>query len=395
MTGKTILSLMVDNLCLELEALREPRLKNRPFVLATPGNRSIVQAVSSVASGCGVSPGMPLGIAKKRCRSLMAVPPDTSFYHRFQKKIYHELKTFSPFVEIHGWGKYYLDLTGTKRLWGDPVDAAYRAQQVIKKLINLDARAGIGTNKLVSQVAASLVPPLDICEVFPGSEGRFMAPLNPQALPGIGPVTQKRLQELNITSLGKLAAIPPEILKATLGHPAQYLRNLARGRGETRVNNPNSVPGIHINWPLPEETNNREVLLSHLMVLGEKLGYRLRKENRIPYNISLEIVYSDGARSHGQKTVTDAILYLDHFIFSTLKEILARICKRRVRVKEIIVKARKFSIPYRQLSLFAWDEMLYEREEKLTRALDSIRTRFGFDSIRRGNTLDIRPGMLN
>ncbi len=392
---KIILHIAADNMCLELEALRRPRLKNRPFVLATSSSRSIVQAASSRAAEYGISPGMPLGVAKKRCRSLEIVPPDTSFYSDCQEKVFSKLMTLSPLVEISNWGKYYVDLTGTGRLWGDPVDAAYRSQKIFKDLTGLDPKAGIGTNKLVSRVASTLVPPFDVCEVFPGSESRFMASLTPQFLPGIGPVTQKRLQELNITSLGKLATIPEEVLKAVLGHPAGYIRNLARGKGDTKVNTPTSVPKIRIKRPLPEQTNDREVLLGHLMAISEKLGYRLRKENRIPHRIALELVYADGVRTRGQKTVSETMLYLDHFIFLTLKEIFTRIRKRRIRLKEMIVSAQKFSLPFRQLSLFPWDEKLYEKEERLTGALDAIRTRFGFASIHRGITFFVSKHVLN
>ncbi len=392
---KTILHLAIDNICLELETLRQPQLKERPFVLATLSNRSVVQATSPKAAECGIYPGMPVSIAKKRCRPLAVIPPDTSFYKTFQQKIFHKLMSFSPLVEISSWGKYYVDLTGTKRLLGDPVDAAYKSQKLFKKLIGVEAKAGIGTNKLVSQVAATLVPPLDICEVFPGSESRFMAPLNPQLLPGIGPVTQKRLQELNINSLGKLATIPYEILKAALGQPAAYIRDLAQGRGDTNVNTPGSIPKIDIRLHLPEEENDRDILLAYLMALSEKLGYRIRKENKIPYNISLELVHSDGIRVRGQKTTKEALLYLDHFIFITLKEIFNRICRRRIRIREFIVQASKFSLPYRQLHLFPWDEMIYKKEEKLNHCLDLIRNRFGFSSILRGKTFYVSQNTLN
>ncbi len=387
--GRKILHLAIENICLELEIFRNPHLKKSPFVLAIPSDRSVVQAVSSRATDYGIHPGMPLSVARKRCRSLVTIPPDTSYYHSCQKKIFHQLMSFSPLAEISSWGRFYIDLTGTKRLLGDPVDVAYRSQKLLKKLVGLEARAGIGTNKLVSRVAATLIPPLDVCEVFSGSESRFMAPLDPQILPGIGSVTRKRLQELNITSLGKLANIPGETLKAVLGPPATHLCELALGKGETKVHTPVSVPRICIKWPLPEESNNREILLAHIMTLSEKLGYQLRKENRIPYRISLELVYSDSVRARGQKTVSEAFLYLDHFIFMTLKEIFGRICKRRVRIKELIVRAEKFSVPFRQLSLFLCDEQIYEKEEKLTDALDTIRNRYGFNSIFRGSTFNI------
>lgn len=386
---KTILHLSVENLCLKLETLRHPELKNVPFVLGTLSDRAAIQAVSQKASACGIYPGMPVSTAKKQCRSLVVIPPDVSFYQTWQTKIFHQLSRLSPLVEINTWGHYYVDLTGTQRLWGNPVDAAYRSQQSLKHSTELEAQAGLGTNKLVSRIASMLISPLEIYEVFPGGESRFMAPLDPAIIPGVGSVTQKRLQELNIHSLGKLSSIPVEMLKVALGPRAVHLKDFARGKGDNEVNTPSLVPRIRIRWPLPEEENDHEILLANIMALSEKLGYKLRKENRIPHLLKLEITYKDGVRARGQKTAAESFLHLDSFIFMTLKEIFLKIHKSRTRVKEISVSARKFSLPFRQLSLFSWDERVYQREEKLAGTLDTIRDRFGFETIRRGQTFKL------
>ncbi|RLB05118.1 MAG: hypothetical protein DRG59_09440 [Deltaproteobacteria bacterium] len=392
---KTILHLKIDDICLKLEALREPRLEKVPFAVGVLSDRAVIQAASSGARSCGIYPGMSVSLAKKRCRSLVIVPPDTSFYQNWQNKIFHHLLTLSPVVEMSGWGHFYVDLTGTQRLWGNPVDTAYRSQRYLKKKMDLEARAGIGANKLVSQVASTLVPPFDICEVFPGSESRFMAPLNPQVLPGVGAITRKRLHELNIHSLGEISNVPDDVLRAVFGSHGVHLRNLAQGKGETKINVPSRVPRIRIRWILPEEENNREILLAHVMAISEKLGFQIRRENRVPHLIKLEIVYADGAKASGQKTLQDALLHIDHFIFMTLKEIFNRIHKRRIRIRELTVYAQKFSIPFRQLSLFPWDENKYQKEEKLTSALDSIRSRFGFKSILRGQTFTLPRAVFN
>ena len=123
---RNIAHIDIPDFCATLEELRQPELKKRPLVLAEPGPRAITQGVNKVARTEGIHEGMPLGQAQRLCRRLLVMPPDGRYYQHQHQHILEALGQFSPLVEGATPGHYFVDLTGTRRLWGPCPDAASR-----------------------------------------------------------------------------------------------------------------------------------------------------------------------------------------------------------------------------------------------------------------------------
>ncbi len=123
---RNIAHIDIPDFCAILEELRKPELKKRPLVLAEPGPRAITQGVNGAARTEGIREGMPLGQAQRLCRRLLVMPPDGRYYQHQHQHILEALGQFSPLVEGALPGHYFVDLTGTRRLWGPSPDAAYR-----------------------------------------------------------------------------------------------------------------------------------------------------------------------------------------------------------------------------------------------------------------------------
>ena len=83
----------------------------------------------------------------------------------------------------------YLDLTGTERLHGPAFAAAVKVRDTIMDKFELSASVGIASNRLMSKVASQLSKPCGIFHIYPGQEAAILAPLSPEALPGVGKVT--------------------------------------------------------------------------------------------------------------------------------------------------------------------------------------------------------------
>ena len=118
-----------------MEELRRPELKKRPFVLAEPGARSIVQAVNRFAGKEGITEGMPLCRARRLCRRIQVLPSDYYYYRERNRDIVRDFGRFSPLVEGTHPGSYFIDITGTRRLWGPEPDIACRME---KELVLLE-----------------------------------------------------------------------------------------------------------------------------------------------------------------------------------------------------------------------------------------------------------------
>ena len=154
---RNILHLDIRNFCITLERQRQPDLRDWPMVIAPGQGRTVVQAVSPEARQEGIKPGMVVARARRRCRRLTILPPDFSFYRQAQKQVMVSLGNFSPLVEPAGWGHFFIDITGTRRLWGTLLDAADQMRQLMTQDFRLNAAVGLASNKLVSRVAARVI----------------------------------------------------------------------------------------------------------------------------------------------------------------------------------------------------------------------------------------------
>ncbi|MBW1981045.1 MAG: hypothetical protein JRJ12_07470 [Deltaproteobacteria bacterium] len=381
---RNILHLDIRNFCIALEQQRRPELKQRPLVIAPGQGRTPVLAASAAAAQEGIKPGMVVSRARQHCRRLTILPPDFSFYRQVQREVWQALATFSPLVESAGWGHFFVDVTGTRRLWGATLEVADRMQKLLLQKMQLDSAVGLASNKLVSKVAARVIRVQELYDVFPGGEAAFLAPLGVQALPGVGDVTAKRLlADLNLSVIGDLAAAPSGLLETVFGRTGQRLRRMALGEDFSPVTVPEAAPLLRKRMQLREDENRRSRLLGHLYGLVEELGRQLRAGNRCPGALDLTVIYADGVQTRAWSTCAAAgsEFFLDSVLFQTASRLFARAGQRRVRVRGLVLTATQLHHPIGQLSLFSWDDHCCRREEQLVRALDHIRQRYGAGAI--------------
>ena len=135
-----------------------PRLRGYPLAVRVPGSQRMVLGVSSEAWKAGVCRGMPIEAAKRLCPDLVSLDPVPSVYDRIDKILFEKACGFSPLVERAGPGHLFIDLSGTQRLLGKPIDAAGRIRTIIRDACGIDPVLGISTNRLVSKIATQRSP---------------------------------------------------------------------------------------------------------------------------------------------------------------------------------------------------------------------------------------------
>jgi DNA polymerase-4 len=386
---REILHLDIRNFCIALERQRRPDLRDWPMVIAPGQGRTVVQAVSPEARQEGIQPGMVVARARRRCRRLTILPPDFSFYQQIQEKVITSLGMFSPLVEPVGWGHFFIDITGTRRLWGTLLDTADRMRRLVTRDFQLNAAVGLASNKLVSRVAARVIRIQELCDVFPGVESSFLAPLRVSLLPGVGEVTTTRLlAELNLKTAGELAHISPILLSQIFGAAGQRLRSMALGEDRSPVVTPRAVPLIREDIQLPDDDNRRFRLSGHLYGLVEGLGRRLRSQNRCPRELTLTVTYADGiqARARERFSAAGSEFHLDSVLYRAALRLFDRAVQRRLRIRRLTLSAAYLQPPIGQLALFPWDDFHSGKETKLLQAMDHIRDRYGNGALYYGRT---------
>jgi DNA polymerase-4 len=390
---RNILHLDIRNFCIALERQRQPALRDWPVVIAPGRGRTVVQAVSPEAKQEGIYPGMGVARAQRRCRRLNILPPDFSFYRQVQEQVITSLGTFSPLVEPVGLGHFFIDITGTRRLWGTLLDTADRMRRLVSRDFQLHTAVGLASNKLVSRVAAKVIRIQELCDVFPGVESSFLAPLRVSLLPGVGEVTTTRLlAELNLQTVGELAVVAPVLLDGVFGAAGQRLRRMAMGEDSSPVVTPRTVPTILEEIQLPKDDNRRSRLSGHLYGLVEGLGRQLRSQNRCPGELTLTVTYADGAQARTRERFSAAgsEFHLNSVLYGAALRLFDRTVQRRLRIRRLALSAAYLQSPIGQLALFPWDDSHSGKETKLLQAMDHIRDRYGNGALYYGKTTEGR-----
>ena len=377
---RAILHLDVPAFPIAVERVVTPYLRDRPVVVAPSSSTRAPVLVSSLeARRAGVFRGMPLARAVRICRDLTVLPPNESLTRRASEAILKILSCYSPLLEPAGPGHVFLDMTGTRRLFGEAVNSADRIQREVRERLRLASTLGVASNKLVSRVAARVIRPDRLYDVFPGSEAPFLAPLEVDLLPGLDPPSRETLSELNVERVKDLAALTVFHLRILFGRRAWRFYREARGIDESPVRPPEKAPAIREEETLAEDSNEEAVHREILDRLVVRSASRIRRMGAEARRVSVRIRYADGVES-GRLEDLPRPAAADFTLGEAARHLFESARGRRIRIRhlEVVFSALRFAP--RQLSLFdppPDPRPEARREAALTAALDRIRARYG------------------
>jgi DNA polymerase-4 len=378
---RQVLHLDVADFAVAVEQVADPVLRERPVVVAPPAVRALVLAVSTEARREGIHPGMPLAEARRRCRSLTELPPDEQLYARAGRAVLEVAGRFSPLIEPKSHGRVYLDVTGTGRLFGSPVDAAARLRKELSASLRLPAAVGVAANKLVSRVAADVTEPSGLLDVRMGDEAPFLAPLRVERLPGVGAATARDLRSLNVLLVRQLAMIEIGHLEMAFGRFGILLHQRALGIDPRPVQPKRSRPELREECTLAEDSNDPRKLRASLRRLVQRAGRELRFRRATASRLRLVVHYADARTGVAAGRFHEAS-NLDSRLWRAADALLGQALGRRLRVRGLALIASGIASEVGQLRLFENDAR--ERESALSAALDRISDRFGMEAVRRG-----------
>src|SRR6476660_4035262 len=268
----------MDAFFVSVEELFNPELKGQAVVVGGQRNeRGVVAAASYEARKFCVHSAMPLRTAAKLCPQAIFVNGHPDRYRTCSEKVRRVLESFTPQVEMASIDEAYLDMTGTERLHGPPLLAAHKLHQKMKTDTRLNCSIGIGTSRLVAKVCSGKAKPHGVLYAMPGQEAKFLAPLGIREIPGVGRVTEQKLHELGILTVGDVAKLDDGFLEHHLGKWGLALAGKAKGEdagawfaGEIgEFEGPKSISHEHTN---DRDTSNVVQIEATLMRLSEMVG---------------------------------------------------------------------------------------------------------------------------
>jgi len=387
---RAVIHLDLDAFYASVEQLRHPELRGKPVVVggASDGDgrvvtrRGVVSAASYEARRFGVHSAMPLATALRLCPQAIVVPVDFTAYREKSTQVFALARAVTPLVEPLSLDEAYLDVTGSRLRFGEPEAIAARLRDEILAATGLHASFGVAASKVVAKVASDLRKPQGFVVVRPGEEAAFLAPLPLRRLPGLGPAAERALNGLGVTTLGQLAALPREVVQRRVGeHAGAFLWERAQGIDEGEVSVPGRPKSVSREETFFHYVGDRDGLEERMRHLAADVGRRLRAGEWRGRTITLKLRYSDFttlSRQHSLAAPTDADLAIAQAGMDLLD---AAWSGDPVRLLGVGVSSLEDAS---QLDLF--DPPAAERDARVDKVLDQLRSRFGDAAVRRGGT---------
>jgi DNA polymerase IV len=387
-SSSAILHIDMDAFFVSVELLSRPDLRGLPVVVGGQRDqRGVVSSASYEARHFGIHSAMPLRTAAKLCPQAIFLDGHHELYGQWSDRVAEILAKFSPTVEMASIDEAYLDLSGTERLHGPPLAAAHKLLREITSTTSLPCSGGLGPTRLVAKVASDQAKPRGLVWVPPGSEAAFLAPLSVRRIPGIGRVTEAALNGLLIETVGQLQQLTLERLEEIFGRWGTALFRKAHGIDSYEFFVDAEPKSLSHNQTFGRDSNNRSQIESTLSYLCQKASKRLRDAGLHARTVTLTLRYADFTtitRSHTLKEPSD----LDSEFLKAFGELFTRTWDGAAMLRLVGVDLSTFTAGSEQLELL--DPGRREKLERLARATDKLRDRFGFSKVQFGGSLSAR-----
>jgi DNA polymerase-4 len=378
--ARTIVHVDLDAFFCSVEMIHDPSLVGKPFVVGgSPEGRGVVASASYPARKFGVHSAMPTAKALRLCPDLLVVSGRRGEYGRYSKAVMAILEQAAPVIEKMSIDEAFLDL-GTGEVDGEALAAGL--QRKIMQELELPTSWGVASNKLVAKIASDLGKPKGLVVVPAGQEADFLAPLPVQRLWGVGPKTAEQLAKYGIKQIGDLTRIKPDRLSAMFGGRGAELAARARGEDDRPVVSEHEPKSMSAETTFSKDVNSAADLEATLLGLTEEVGRRLRQGGYAGSTVKLKLRWPDFTTLTRQQQL-DQPTDLDDEIYEAAKALFYAAWRRGRPVRLIGVGVTDLGPPIRQLGLF---DQSWQRDERLLKAVDEIRRKYGSSSLRRGGS---------
>jgi DNA polymerase-4 len=316
-----------------------------------------------------------------------------SVYGDYFARVRRIAESYTPVSQVASIDEMFLDFSGCERLYFASGDAGpdFTIERVVRKLtddiesqVGLPSSAGIATSRSVAKVASGVAKPRGVRLVPAGSELEFLGPLPVRKFPGIGPVAERKLNEIGVTVLAEVASAPVSTLRRIFGAWAEPIQRACRGQGAHELGRERPAfieydpKGVTLGTISNERTFREDVrdpacIESMLCSLCERVCFRARKRGMKARTVTLKLRYADFQTLLRSRTITPTCSELE--LFPVVFDLYREARKRRMAI-------RLLGICLSNLRPYDEQLWLFDTSEPLHRAVDGVRKRFGYDSLR-------------
>jgi DNA polymerase-4 len=381
---RTYFHVDMDAFFVSVEELYDPSLRGRPVVVGGRADqRGVVAAASYEARKFGVHSAMPLREAARLCPRAVFLEGHPERYRESSAAVRRVLLQFTPAVEMASIDEAYLDMTGTERLHGPAMKSADLLHQTMKRETGLNCSVGIACARVVAKVASDQAKPNGVLRVLPGLEAGFLAPLDVRRLPGVGKVTEERLRQYGVRTIGDLARLSQPVLGHSIGDGLAALIEKAQGRDaggwyDQEVGDGGEPKSISHEHTFNRDERDPASLGAMLARLTEMVCRRLREHQLHARKVQIKLRYSDFTTITRGHTLTRAT-QLDAEVLEIVRELFGAHWQKGRAVRLLGVQTSALESGNGQMELLPGEQET--RRKQAMQAVDALRDRFGESAV--------------
>ncbi|MBO5754997.1 MAG: DNA polymerase IV [Clostridia bacterium] len=401
---RTVLHVDCNSFFASVETVFAPHLAGVPMAVAgdAEARHGIILAKNELAKKHGIVTAETVWSARKKCPSLVLVPPRHGEYARYSRMVRRIFERYTDLIEPFGIDEAWLDVTGSRALFGDGREIAERIRREVKEELGITVSVGVSFNKVFAKLGSDYKKPDAVTVIGREEVARIVFPLPVDSLLFVGKQTAVSLVACNIKTIGDLAMANPAFLKNKFGKAGEMLSRYARGEDDSPVASlyeKNEVKSVSNGMTFRHDLTTVDEVKIGLGSLSEEVAYRLRQKDLKCSTVAVTVKDTYLKSYSRQKPVSPATDLAKEIAAAALELIAADVSPSRpIRLLTVAAMGLlKDGEAVEQIGFFDEEKTLRrKRTEKLETALDAIRDRFGVGSVQTGavlgNDIGIQPG---
>lgn len=384
---RVILHCDMNGFFASVELLSHPELANVPMaVCGNPENRhGIILAKNELAKKAGVVTAQTLWQARKKCPDLQVVPPHHDKYKHYSRLINEIYGRFTDMVEPFSIDESWLDVTASRRLFGDGRYIADIIRKTVREELGLTLSAGVSFNKIFAKMGSEYKKPDATTVISRDNYKQILWPMPVSEMFFVGGATAQKLNKAGIMTIGQLAQTERALLENMLGKHGSQLYDYANGLDDSpvcRQCEKQKIKSVGNGITFKRNLTGTEDIKTAAMNLADTVAARLRHYEMKAHGIKVDIKDTELKTISRQKQLT-VPTNLAYEISEAAVEIIISSWNIRKPIRMLTITGINLcdEDTEEQISLFGADTVSREKTENLERAMDSIRARYGQSSI--------------
>lgn len=372
-TTAPILHVDMDAFFASVELLDHPELVGKPVIVGHNSPRSIVTAATYEARKFGVNSALPMAIALRRCPQAIILEPHFERYHHYSTQVFAICDELTPAVERLGIDEAFLDVSGARTVFGNPLQVAQLLRRRVRAETGLVCSVGAAATKFVAKVASGMSKPDGLLVIPEADTLEFLHPLPIAKLWGVGAKSEEILRGRGLHTIGDLARTPVSQLERAVGDAAAHrLHDLAWGRDPRRVQAGADEKSVGHEMTFSTDVTDGAVIHRELLRMSSMVAVRLRKHGVRARTVVLKLRFDDFTTITRSRTIPEPT-DLGRQVYDAVRAIYDSLRNDRP-VRLVGVRAEQLQDPAGTLQAL-WDDTDGWREAE--QVMDAASERFG------------------